>query len=269
MNGLIKVGDNFLLLGGNEKGGSFKYYLMQHLVQKGLESGKLEKGQLVAEICAGKSALALAIVGQEYGLKVRVYVPDFFPSADILKLRDLGSEVVVRESSKLQEILFELEKLHASGEGYWVRQNFNPDGRTAYSALARKVMPDIGLPDSFVCGIGSGITLQSFGLALSEKNPALKLFGIFSDDISGLRPQKMRITFLTYEDLGSRASLEKLLGGSLQLSSLNNDEVSDAKNKLYSLGIKAGDSTAAVYTLMQRNGLRNSLGFGMDGRFIS
>lgn len=244
-----------ILLGGEIPGGTLKYRLMAHLVDR---CGAFP-GDRVADVSAGQSALALASIAHIKGIECRVYVPDTLPEDTVAEILALGAEVRRAPLASVGLVLEELRRDHDRGEIHWLGQNFHPYCLEVYQDLACGVED---CPAALVAGVGTGSTLRSFGVHLRSRRPELKVLAIYSPDIPGLRP---KAAVLGPRDLGSVDSLHELFGAALEVVELSRHDLNP--DSLTLLGVEGGLSTAAVHWVLDQAGLDNSLGVSVDGRF--
>ena len=71
--GLCKL---YLKLESQNPGGSIKDRPAKYMIEDAEKSGKLTKGGLIIEATAGNTGIGLAVVCKEYGLKLKIVIPN-------------------------------------------------------------------------------------------------------------------------------------------------------------------------------------------------
>jgi cysteine synthase A len=156
------------------------------IIEDAVKSGQLRRGGLVVEGTAGNTGIGLALVGNALGFRSVIVIPDTQSQEKKDMLRLCGAELVevpavpyanpnnyVRVSGRLAG---ELAKTEPHG-AIWANQFDNVANRNGHIATTG---PEIwqqtgGRIDGFVCSVGTGGTLAGVGIALKERNKAIKI----------------------------------------------------------------------------------------------
>ena len=156
------------------------------IIMDALNNGRLQRGGVVVEGTAGNTGIGLALVGNTLGLRSVIVIPDTQSQEKKDMLRLCGAELVevpavpyanpnnyVKVSGRLAA---ELGKTEPHG-AIWANQFDNVANRDGH---VKTTGPEIwdqtgGRIDGFVCAVGTGGTLAGIGIALKERNPAVKI----------------------------------------------------------------------------------------------
>ena len=156
------------------------------IIQDAITSGRLRPGGVLVEGTAGNTGIGLALVGNALGFRSVIVIPETQSKEKKDTLRLVGAELVevpavpyanpnnyVKISGRLAEHLAESE---ANG-AVWANQFDNVANRNGH---IRTTGPEIwrqtdGKVDGFVCSVGTGGTLAGIGIALKERNSAVKI----------------------------------------------------------------------------------------------
>jgi cysteine synthase A len=167
-------------------GGSVKDRAALAIIEDAMASGALRPGGVIVEGTAGNTGIGLGMVGSALGFRTVIVIPDTQAQEKKDMLRLVGAELVevpaapyanpnnyVRYSGRLAEAL---DKREPNG-AIWANQFDNVANRRGhYETTGPEIYDDTeGKVDGFVCAVGSGGTLGGVGMALKERNPAIKI----------------------------------------------------------------------------------------------
>jgi cysteine synthase len=156
------------------------------IIEDAVKSGRLRPGGVIVEGTAGNTGIGLALVGNALGFRSVIVIPDTQSPEKKDMLRLCGAELVevpavpysnpnnyVKLSGRLAD---DLAKTEPNG-AIWANQFDNVANRNGH---ARTTGPEIwsqteGKVDGFVCAVGTGGTLAGVGIALKERNNAIKV----------------------------------------------------------------------------------------------
>jgi cysteine synthase len=156
------------------------------IIEDAVKSGRLRRGGVIVEGTAGNTGIGLALVGNTLGFRSVIVIPDTQSQEKKDMLRLCGAELVevpavpyanpnnyVKVSGRLAG---ELAKTEPHG-AIWANQFDNVANRNGHVATTG---PEIweqtgGKIDGFVCSVGTGGTLAGVGIALKERNRAIKI----------------------------------------------------------------------------------------------
>lgn len=167
-------------------GGSVKDRAALAIVQDAEKTGALRPGGVIVEGTAGNTGIGLALVGNARGYRSVIVIPDTQSQEKKDMLRLCGAELrevpavpykdpnnYVHVSERLAK---ELSKTEPNG-AIWAQQFDNVANRMGHY---RTTGPEIweqtqGKIDGFTCSVGTGGTLAGIGMALKERNKAVKI----------------------------------------------------------------------------------------------
>ena len=167
-------------------GQSVKDRAALYIIKDAVERGTLKPGGVIVEGTAGNTGIGLALVGSALGYRSVIVIPETQSQEKKDMLRLAGAELVevpaapyknpnnyVKLSGRLARQLAESDPNGA----IWANQFDNVANRRAHIETTG---PEIfeqtgGKVDGFICAVGSGGTLAGVGMALKERNPAIKI----------------------------------------------------------------------------------------------
>jgi cysteine synthase len=151
-----------------------------------MKSGRLRPGGVIVEGTAGNTGIGLALVGNAFGFRSVIVIPETQSQEKKDMLRLCGAELVevpavpyanpnnyVKLSGRLAE---QLAKTEPNG-AVWANQFDNVANREGH---VHTTGPEIwnqtgGKVDGFTCAVGSGGTLAGIAIALKERNSAVRI----------------------------------------------------------------------------------------------
>ncbi len=167
-------------------GGSVKDRAALAIVTDAEQRGLLRPGGVIVEGTAGNTGIGLALVGNARGYRTVIVMPETQSREKQDMLRLVGAELrlvpavpyrdpnnYVRLSGRIAE---ELAAIEPNG-AIWANQFDNTANRDGHH---RTTGPEIweqtgGRVDAFTCAVGTGGTLAGVGMALKERNPAVRV----------------------------------------------------------------------------------------------
>ena len=167
-------------------GGSVKDRAAMAIINDAVAHGALQPGGVVVEGTAGNTGIGIAMVASALGYRAVIVIPDTQAQEKKDMLRLAGAELVevpavpysnpnnyVRYSGRLAEALAKSEPNGA----VWANQFDNVANRRGhYETTGPEIFDDLdGRLDGFVSAVGTGGTLAGVGMALKERNPAIKI----------------------------------------------------------------------------------------------
>jgi cysteine synthase len=163
--------------------GSIKDRMALFVLERAYASGKLKKGDMIAEATSGNTGIAFSAIGRAFGHPVTIFMPDWMSSERKNLIRSFGATIVLvsKEQGGFKGSIAMAEKLAKEREGVFLPCQFeNADNVQAHYAttgpeiwwqLARRNL----VPDAFVAGVGTGGTVMGVGKFLKEKNPRVRI----------------------------------------------------------------------------------------------
>ena len=156
------------------------------IVQDAIKRKLISKGGTIVEGTAGNTGIGLAVVCKEYGLNLKIVIPNTQSKEKKETLKKLGAELIevdavpysdpknyIKQSKKIAE---ELNKENKYGV-YWANQFDNLVNTEAHiKTTAEEIWSQTGgSVDGFTCAVGTGGTLAGISLGLKSKNKDIKI----------------------------------------------------------------------------------------------
>jgi cysteine synthase len=167
-------------------GGSVKDRAALAIIKDAIASGALRPGGVIVEGTAGNTGIGIGMVAAAMGFRSVIVIPDTQAQEKKDMLRLVGAELVevpavpysnpnnyVKYSGRLAEIISKSEPNGA----VWANQFDNVANRRGhYETTGPEIYADTGgRIDGFVSAVGSGGTLGGVGMALKERDKAIKI----------------------------------------------------------------------------------------------
>ena len=167
-------------------GGSVKDRAALAIIRDAEARGALRPGGAIVEGTAGNTGIGIAMVAGALGYRSVIVIPDTQSQEKKDLLRLAGAELIevpavpyanpnnyVRYSGRLAEALARTEP----GGAVWANQFDNVANRRGhYETTGPEIFNDLdGKVDGFVSAVGSGGTLAGVGMALKERNSAIRI----------------------------------------------------------------------------------------------
>ena len=156
------------------------------IVNDALKNKRIREGGTIVEGTAGNTGIGLALVAKEFGLKVKIVIPNTQSTEKKQTLKSLGAELIevdavpysnpnnyIKQSKKIAE---ELSKKHNFGV-VWGNQFDNIVNTKAHiETTANEIWSQTaGKVDGFTCAVGTGGTLAGVSIGLKNKNKNIKI----------------------------------------------------------------------------------------------
>lgn len=154
--------------------GSIKDRVVNYIVKKALESGKIKSGMTFYEATSGNTGIALSAVGARLGHKVHIYMPDWVSEERIKIMKMYGAEITCfsKEDGGFSRCIEEAKNSSIKNNGYYLNQFENEYNVLAhYDTTGRELLEEV--PEKihgFVAGVGTGGTLMGVQKKLKEVN---------------------------------------------------------------------------------------------------
>jgi cysteine synthase A len=163
--------------------GSIKDRMALFVLERAYASGKIKRGDLIAEATSGNTGIAFSAIGRAFGHPVTIFMPDWMSAERKNLIRSLGATIVLvsKEQGGFLACIALAEKTARERNGVFLPCQF--DNSDNVEAHYRTTGPEIWLqlkrrnlvPDAFVAGVGTGGTVMGVGKYLREKNPKIKI----------------------------------------------------------------------------------------------
>jgi cysteine synthase A len=162
--------------------GSVKDRMALHVVRRAYEAGELATGGLIVEATSGNTGISLAAIGRALGHPVAIFMPDWMSAERVNLIRSFGAQIhlVSREAGGFRGAIAQAEALAERTRGAFLPRQFSNVANceahelTTGPELAAQ-LAEVGVPDAFVAGVGTGGTIMGAGRHLRMLNPAVRL----------------------------------------------------------------------------------------------
>ena len=156
------------------------------IVQDAIKRNLITKGGTIVEGTAGNTGIGLAIVCKEYGLKLKIVIPNTQSIEKKETLKKLGAELIEVEAVPYsnpknyikisKQIAEDLNKTSSKGV-YWANQFDNTINSEAHiKTTAEEIWNQTaGNIHGFTCAVGTGGTLAGVSIGLKNKNKKIKI----------------------------------------------------------------------------------------------
>ncbi|MFV0387745.1 MAG: PLP-dependent cysteine synthase family protein [Pyrinomonadaceae bacterium] len=236
--------------------GSIKDRMALHILKEGYRTGKLKKGDLIAEATSGNTGISFAAIGKAFRHDVRIYMPDWMSRERIALIKSFGAEVklISKEEGGFLGSIELCDKLaQERGKVFLPHQfsntanceaHFQTTGPELHTQLKR-----FGVSaDAFVAGVGTGGTIMGTGKYLRLKNPDVKLYPLEPAESptlsTGYKVGSHRIQGISDEFIPEIVKLEEL---NEVVSVCDGDAILVAKKLAADLGLAVGISSGANF----------------------
>ena len=167
-------------------GESVKDRAALYIVKEAFEKKKIERGGIIVEGTAGNTGIGLAVVCKEFGLNLKIVIPNTQSIEKKDTLKRLGAELIEVEAvpysnpnnyiKQSQKIAEELSRTHKFGV-VWGNQFDNVVNTKAHiETTANEIWSQTsGMVDGFTCAVGTGGTLAGVSIGLKSKNKNIKI----------------------------------------------------------------------------------------------
>jgi cysteine synthase B len=170
----------FVKLEGNNPAGSVKDRPARNMIVAALARGTIKKGDYLIEATSGNTGIALAMVAQQYGLKMELVMPENSTKERVQTMRAYGAKVTLTSKDiGIEGSRAYAEKI-AKEKGYTILNQFANDdnwrahykttGPEIYKATDAKIT-------HFISAMGTTGTIMGTSTYLKEQNPKIKIIG--------------------------------------------------------------------------------------------
>ena len=183
----------YLKLEGNNPAGSVKDRPAFNMINSAIERGDIKKGDFLIEATSGNTGIALAMIAQQFGLKIELVMPENSTKERIQTMEAYGAKVTLTSSEVGIEGSREYAEKQVAEQGYFMLNQFANDDN--WRAHYKTTGPEIwkatnGEITHFVSAMGTTGTIMGTSTYLKEKNPSIKIIGAQPTDnsrIPGIR----------------------------------------------------------------------------------
>jgi [CysO sulfur-carrier protein]-thiocarboxylate-dependent cysteine synthase len=153
--------------------GSIKDRVARALIEDAEEKGAIGPGMTILEPTSGNTGIALAMIAQRKGYKLRVVMPDNVTPERTQLLRMYGAEIVYSPGDQGSNgaVAMALDLASSDPTVYMPYQYGNPANPGAhYHGTSLEVLDELdGQVDAFVAGLGTGGTLMGNARRFKEE----------------------------------------------------------------------------------------------------
>ena len=156
------------------------------IVQDAIKRKLISKGGTIVEGTAGNTGIGLAVVCKEYGLKLKIVIPNTQSIEKKEILKKMGAELIEVDAVPYsnpknyikisKQIAEDLNKKNSKGV-YWANQFDNIINSEAHiKTTAEEIWSQTaGNIHGFTCAVGTGGTLAGVSIGLKNKNKDIKI----------------------------------------------------------------------------------------------
>ena len=156
------------------------------IVEDAIKRKLISKGGTIVEGTAGNTGIGLAVVCKEYGINLKIVIPNTQSKEKKETLKKLGAELIEVEAvpysnpknyiKQSKQIAEDLSKKSKNGV-YWANQFDNTINAEAHiKTTAEEIWNQTaGSIDGFTCAVGTGGTLAGVSIGLKNKNKNIKI----------------------------------------------------------------------------------------------
>ncbi|MBI2352895.1 cysteine synthase family protein [Candidatus Dependentiae bacterium] len=170
-------------------GGSIKDRSAAYMIEHAEKHGQLKSGMTIIDASSGNHGIAVAMIGAVKGYKVIICASEKSSKEKINTIKAYGAEV---RTFAPTEYLQHPESYHSQAvrlhqqmvDSFMPNQYFNVVNRDGhYHSLGPEIWSQTkGKVTHFFAGAGTGGTISGAGAYLKEKNPAIKIIAIDSNN---------------------------------------------------------------------------------------
>jgi len=163
--------------------GSIKDRMALHILSTARDAGELKPGGTIAEATSGNTGISFAALGDAFGNRVRIFMPDWMSKERIALIRSYGAEIklVSHEEGGFKGAIAQAEQFASeNGNAFLPRQFSNTANSDAHYLTTgpeiSQQLEQAGLTaDAFVAGVGTGGTIMGCGRYLRERQSLTKV----------------------------------------------------------------------------------------------
>lgn len=156
--------------------GSYKDRIIKYMVQKGIESGKINENTTLVEGSSGNTGASVSMIASSMGLKSNIFVPDKCSDEKVAIIRSYGAEVTVIAAPESYEDAA-ANKAKEDENFYHIDQynsQLNPEAH--YMTTGMEIWDDMkGKMDVFVATASTGGAISGIAKRLKENDSNIKI----------------------------------------------------------------------------------------------
>ena len=171
-------------------GGSIKDRVALAMLEGAERDGRLRPDSVIIEPTSGNTGIGLALVGRLKGYRVVIVMPEGMSQERKKLIQALGAELVLTpDHESIPGAVRRAREMVADNPRMFLPMQFeNPDNpRVHYEETAHELWRQMsGDIHCFVCGVGSGGTIQGVGRFLREHRPDVRIIAVEPKNVSAL-----------------------------------------------------------------------------------
>ncbi|MEZ5320759.1 MAG: cysteine synthase family protein [Microthrixaceae bacterium] len=166
---------------GQNPGGSIKDRIARQMILEAEESGALRPGATLVEPSSGNTGIALAMICQQRGYRLKILMPESVSIERRQMLEVFGAEITLTpgEEGSNGAVKRALDVAAEHPEWVFLYQYGNEaNPRAHYETTGPEIWADCPGITHFVSGLGTSGTLLGVGTYLKEQNPGVKVLAV-------------------------------------------------------------------------------------------
>ena len=165
-------------------GGSVKDRAAKYIIEDALEKGLIKPGGTIVEGTAGNTGIGLALVGNSFGMKTVIVIPETQTEEKKATIRACGAELIEVPAVPYKDPNNYVKYSKRVAENYdnangvlWANQFDNEANKIGhYKDTGPEIFNQLdGKIDGFICSCGTGGTLTGVAQYLKEQNNNIKI----------------------------------------------------------------------------------------------
>ncbi len=171
----------FAKIEGQNPGGSVKDRAAFGMIEGAMKKGEIKEGSHVVEATSGNTGIALAMIAQQFKIKMTLVMPDHATQERIDTMRAFGAEVILTPSAKTIEYSREFAQKMVDEKGYFMLNQFgNIDNwRSHFKGTGPEIWKATGgRVTHFVSAMGTTGTIMGVSRYLKAKDSDIQIIGV-------------------------------------------------------------------------------------------
>ena len=165
-------------------GGSVKDRAAKYIIEDALEKGLIKPGGTIVEGTAGNTGIGLALVGNSFGMKTVIVIPETQTEGKKATIRACGAELIevpavpYKDPNNYVKYSKRVAENYENANGVlWANQFDNEANKIGhYKDTGPEIFNQLdGKIDGFICSCGTGGTLTGVAQYLKEQNNNIKI----------------------------------------------------------------------------------------------
>ncbi|MBT3422209.1 MAG: cysteine synthase family protein, partial [Bacteroidetes bacterium] len=156
--------------------GSYKDRIIAYMIQKGIETGKINNNTTLVEGSSGNTGASVSMIASSMGLKSILFVPDKCSDEKVAIIRSYGAEVIVIPAPESYEGAA-ANKAKEDANFYHIDQynsQLNPEAH--YMTTGKEIWDDMnGKIDAFIATASTGGAISGIAKRLKENDTNIKV----------------------------------------------------------------------------------------------